>query len=59
MKAAEFNYQRARSIQEVIELLDQYGDNAKLMAGGQSLLPSLTMRLSNPEILIDLQSVTN
>jgi carbon-monoxide dehydrogenase medium subunit len=57
MKAAEFNYQKARSIQEVIQLLDQYGDNAKLMAGGQSLLPSLNMRLSNPEILIDLQSV--
>jgi carbon-monoxide dehydrogenase medium subunit len=57
MKAAAFNYQRANSIQEVIQLLGKYGDNAKLMAGGQSLLPSLNMRLSNPEILIDLQSI--
>ena len=57
MKAAAFNYQKANSVQEVIQLLGRYGDNAKLMAGGQSLLPSLNMRLSNPEILIDLQSV--
>jgi carbon-monoxide dehydrogenase medium subunit len=57
VKAAAFNYQRVHSIQEALALLDNHGDNAKLIAGGQSLLPSLNMRLSNPEILIDLQGV--
>lgn len=57
MKAAAFNYQKASSIQEVLSLLAQHGDNAKLVAGGQSLLPALNMRLANPEILIDLQGV--
>ena len=57
MKAAAFNYQRVHSIQEALALLANHGDNAKLIAGGQSLLPSLNMRLSNPEILIDLQGI--
>ena len=57
MKAAAFNYQKASSVDEVLNLLIKNGDNAKLIAGGQSLLPSLNMRLSNPEILIDLQGV--
>jgi carbon-monoxide dehydrogenase medium subunit len=57
MKAAAFQYQKASSVKEVLQLLATHGDNAKLMAGGQSLLPSLNMRLSNPEILIDLQGV--
>jgi len=57
MKAAAFHYQKASSISEVLQLLASHGDNAKLMAGGQSLLPALNMRLSNPEILIDLQGV--
>jgi len=57
VKAAAFNYQRVHSIQEALGLLANHGDNAKLIAGGQSLLPSLNMRLSNPEILIDLQGV--
>ena len=57
MKAAAFNYQRVHSIQEALALLANHGDNAKLIAGGQSLLPSLNMRLSNPEVLIDLQGV--
>jgi len=57
VKAAAFNYQRVHSIQEALALLANHGDNAKLIAGGQSLLPSLNMRLSNPEVLIDLQGV--
>ena len=58
MKAAAFNYEKVNTIQEALNLLQQYGDNAKLIAGGQSLLPSLNMRLSNPEILVDLQGVS-
>jgi aerobic carbon-monoxide dehydrogenase medium subunit len=58
MKAAAFNYQKVTTVQDAIGLLKQYGGNAKLIAGGQSLLPSLNMRLSNPEILVDLQGVS-
>lgn len=57
MKAAAFNYHRATSLDEVILLLKNHGDSAKLIAGGQSLLPSLNMRLSAPEILIDLNGI--
>jgi carbon-monoxide dehydrogenase medium subunit len=57
MKAAAFDYQKASSVDEVLNLLIKNGDNAKLIAGGQSLLPALNMRLSNPEILIDLQGI--
>jgi len=57
MKAAAFNYQKVNSVQEALSLLSSHGDNAKLIAGGQSLLPALNMRLSNPEILIDLQGI--
>jgi carbon-monoxide dehydrogenase medium subunit len=58
MKAAAFNYEKVNTIQEALRLLDLHNGNAKLIAGGQSLLPSLNMRLSNPEILVDLQGVS-
>ncbi len=54
MKAPPFAYARARSLTEVFDLLDQHGDSAKLLAGGQSLMPALNMRLSSPELLIDI-----
>lgn len=57
MKAAAFNYQKASSVREALDLLQQHGDMATLMAGGQSLLPALNMRLSAPDILIDLNGV--
>lgn len=58
MKAAAFNYKKVNTIQEALRLLELHNGNAKLIAGGQSLLPSLNMRLSNPEILVDLQGVS-
>ena len=58
MKAAAFNYEKVNTIHEALRLLDLHNGNAKLIAGGQSLLPSLNMRLSNPEILVDLQGVS-
>jgi len=58
MKAAAFNYEKVNTIQEALRLLELHNGNAKLIAGGQSLLPSLNMRLSNPEILVDLQGVS-
>ncbi len=54
MKAPPFAYARARSLAEVFDLLERYGDNAKILAGGQSLMPTLNMRLSAPAVLIDI-----
>lgn len=54
MKAPPFAYTRARSLAEVFDLLEQYGDGAKILAGGQSLMPTLNMRLAAPALLIDI-----
>jgi carbon-monoxide dehydrogenase medium subunit len=54
LKPAPFDYTKPNSAEEVFDLLNQYGDEARLLAGGQSLLPSLNMRLSTPAILIDI-----
>ena len=58
MKAPAFAYVRARGLAEVFDLLDRLGDGAKLLAGGQSLMPTLNMRLSAPELLIDITRLT-
>lgn len=57
MKAPAFSYARPRRMAEVLTLLEQHGDEARLLAGGQTLLATLNMRLSEPALLIDLQSV--
>jgi carbon-monoxide dehydrogenase medium subunit len=57
VKAPPFAYVRARSLAEVFGLLEQHGDRAKLLAGGQSLIAALNMRLSAPELLIDISRV--
>lgn len=54
MKAPPFAYVRARGLADVFEQLAQHGDNAKILAGGQSLMPALNMRLAAPEVLIDI-----
>lgn len=54
MKAADFEYVRAPSLDAVIALLRQHGDDARVLAGGQSLLPGLNMRLSEPRVLVDI-----
>jgi aerobic carbon-monoxide dehydrogenase medium subunit len=58
MKAAAFSYARPQSLAEVFSLLAQHGDEARLLAGGQTLLATLNMRLSEPSLLIDMQAVT-
>ena len=58
MKAPPFAYARARSLAEVFDLLARYGDGAKLLAGGQSLLATLNMRLSAPQLLIDISRLS-
>lgn len=57
MKPYDFDYIQATSISHILDLLDEYGEDAKLLAGGQSLLATLNMRLSAPEILIDINNV--
>ena len=58
MKAPPFAYARARSLAEVFDLLARHGDGAKLLAGGQSLIATLNMRLSAPQLLIDISRLT-
>lgn len=54
MKAAAFEYVRAESVEDACALLAQHGPDAKLIAGGQSLVPMMAMRLARPSILIDI-----
>jgi aerobic carbon-monoxide dehydrogenase medium subunit len=54
MIPAPFDYQRAGSVDEAIELLAAHGDDAKLLAGGHSLLPLMKLRLAQPAVLVDI-----
>jgi carbon-monoxide dehydrogenase medium subunit len=58
VKPPVFEYSAVRSIEEAVAVLGQHGDAAKLLAGGQSLVPLLNMRLIAPDRLIDLNRVT-
>ena len=54
MKPAAFDYIRADSADEAVALLAEYGDDARILAGGQSLMAILNMRLAQPKVLIDI-----
>jgi 2-furoyl-CoA dehydrogenase FAD binding subunit len=54
MKPAAFDYVRVDSADEAVALLTEYGDDASILAGGQSLMPMLNMRLSQPRVVIDI-----
>ncbi|WP_419928920.1 FAD binding domain-containing protein [Candidatus Poriferisocius sp.] len=54
MKNPPFHYHRPNSVDEALALLAEHGDDAKVLAGGQSLLPTLALRLGPPEHLIDI-----
>jgi carbon-monoxide dehydrogenase medium subunit len=58
VKPAAFAYARARSLDDAIRLLGEHQGEAKLLAGGQSLIATLNMRLSAPKLLIDLNGVS-
>jgi carbon-monoxide dehydrogenase medium subunit len=51
---SSFDYVRAGSVAEAIQLLTERGDEAKLLAGGHSLLPLMKLRLATPEVLVDI-----
>ena len=57
MIPASFDYLAAGSAAEAIALLAEHGDDAKLLAGGHSLLPMMKLRLATPEVLIDIGRV--
>ncbi len=54
MKAPRFSYVRADSVDHALKLLDEHGEDGRILAGGQSLMPTLNMRLSQPDVLIDI-----
>jgi aerobic carbon-monoxide dehydrogenase medium subunit len=54
MIPAAFDYYRASSADEAVSLLGEHGDEAKLLAGGQSLIPMMKLRLATPAVLIDV-----
>jgi len=55
---APFEYVAAQSPDHVLELLGEHGDDAKILAGGHSLLPMMKLRLAAPEVLIDIGRLT-
>jgi aerobic carbon-monoxide dehydrogenase medium subunit len=57
MKAADFAYVRAASVDDAVALLATHGDRAKLLSGGQSLLPAMNLRLISPELIIDIGGI--
>lgn len=57
MIPGEFDYYAPRSLPEAVALMQQHGDNAKLLAGGQSLIPAMRFRLALPAVLIDLNTI--
>src|SRR5262245_17917351 len=54
MKPAPFEYHRPASLAETFDLLDRYGEDGRILAGGQSLVPTLNMRLVTPRAVIDI-----
>ena len=57
MKPAPFDYHVPDSLEQALDLLHEYGDQAKLLAGGQSLVPAMNFRVVQPAVLIDLNRV--
>jgi len=57
MKAAAFAYARASSVVNALELLEAHGDKAKVLSGGQSLMPAMNLRLISPELIVDIGEI--
>jgi CO/xanthine dehydrogenase FAD-binding subunit len=58
MKPARFEYVAPQEPDEVLVVLDQHGDRARILAGGQSLIPLMNFRLARPEMLVDINRVS-
>lgn len=59
MRPASFTYFRAESVEEALGLLGEHGPDAKLIAGGQSLVPLMNMRLARPATLVDIWGISS
>lgn len=59
MYPAPFDYEVAESVGHAVELIREHGDEAKLISGGQSLIPLMRLRLSDPAVLVDLGNLSN
>src|ERR1700756_2984255 len=57
MKPAPFKYIAASSLDHALSLKAEYGDEAKFLAGGQSLIPAMNFRLARPAVLIDINGI--
>jgi len=57
MKAAAFAYRRATSVDDALDSLAAYGEKAKVLSGGQSLMPAMNLRLISPELIIDIGGI--
>jgi aerobic carbon-monoxide dehydrogenase medium subunit len=57
MKASAFAYARATSVGNALDLLAAHGDRAKVLSGGQSLMPAMNLRLISPEIIVDIGEI--
>jgi carbon-monoxide dehydrogenase medium subunit len=57
MFPAEFDYVAATTVDEVLDLLARHGDDAKILAGGQSLIPMMKLRIASPRYLIDINRI--
>ncbi len=57
MKPASFDYARPETLDEVVRLLSSHAGNAKIIAGGQSLVPMMNFRFARPELLIDINAI--
>lgn len=57
MKPAKFEYHRPETLEEALALLAQYGDDARVIAGGQSLVPMMNMRLAQPAHIVDINNI--
>ena len=57
MKPAKFSYVRAESVEQVLDLFERIEGDVKILAGGQSLNPTLNMRLSEPDVLVDINDL--
>lgn len=58
MKPALFEYFSPANLIEALELLEQYGDEARILAGGQSLMPLMNLRLARPKVIIDINRLS-
>ncbi len=57
MYPASFEYHAPRSVEEALEILERYGDEGKVLAGGQSLIPLMKLRFASPRALVDINRI--